>query len=309
MRNGDASAPWLSKDRLLKEHPGAYTTARTVDQASVFELSMHCARLHDTALSILRRSDSSGGAAQTARRYLESAGPQGLKPMVVAEISAAMAYLDASGGLDHGLDYQVTMLLTWDTVGPHTPGDRGFDMFTFVQPLPYVEPMVGVEAHRAERSNPTIKDVQWVSDRQYLEELQRKAGVNEVVMFDSSGNCTEGLQTNFFAFAPDGALLTAPDERVLAGTVRKVVLEVARRNGIPVRLECPNIHDLSAWESCFIASTSRLALPISELAAPGLGDAGKGKAARSFPTEGSGAHRVEALVKEAVRSNAESLVE
>merc|ERR1712232_587187 len=110
--------------------------------------------------------------------------------------------------------------------------------------------------------------VQWVKDRQYLEEIQRKAGVNEVLMFDSEGLISEGLQTNFFAIAPDGTTFTAPDERVLAGTVRKVVLQVAQQHGIPVKLECPNIREAASWESCLIGSTSRLAKPISELAAP-----------------------------------------
>ncbi|CAE7655703.1 ilvE [Symbiodinium pilosum] len=158
------------------------------------------------------------------------------------------------------------MLLTCDTVGEHTP-HRGFDVFTFVQPLPYVEPMVRVSAHPAERSNPTIKDVQWVQDRQHLEEIQQLEGVNEVIMYDCSGQVTEGLQTNFFAAWPDGSLQTACDERVLAGTVRKVVLDVAREHGIAVRFECPRIEDAKLWESCFICSTSRLVKPVCELAA------------------------------------------
>ena len=102
-----------------------------------------------------------------------------------------------------------------------------------------------------------MKDVQWVNDRQHLEEIQRQLGVNEVIMYDDSGSISEGLQTNFFAEI-DGVLLTAPDDSVLSGTVRKVVLEVAKANGIPVKLECPKMGDINRWGSCFICSTSRL---------------------------------------------------
>ena len=102
-----------------------------------------------------------------------------------------------------------------------------------------------------------MKDAQWVNDRQHLEEIQRQLGVNEVIMHDDSGSISEGLQTNFFAEI-DGVLLTAPDDCVLSGTVRKVVLEVSKANGIPVKLECPNMGDINRWGSCFIFSTSRL---------------------------------------------------
>ena len=152
-------------------------------------------------------------------------------------------------------EYQVTVLLTSDTVSDEN--DKGLDIYTFVQALPFVEATVAVEAREAERNNPTVKDVQWVNDRKHLEEIQEELGVNEVIMYDKSGSITEGLQTNFFA-ALNGNLYTAPDDRVLSGTVRKLVLQVAEENGIPVKLECPKMADLNRWDSCFICSTSRL---------------------------------------------------
>lgn len=165
--------------------------------------------------------------------------------------------LDYLHGVEDGpCEYQVTVLLTCDTVTE--ANDKGFDVYTFVQALPFVEATVAVEARQAERSNPTVKDVQWVNDRQHLEEIQSQAGVNEVIMHDERGKITEGLQTNFFA-ERNGTLYTAPDDRVLSGTVRKVVLEVAQEHGIPVELECPNISEMNQWDSCFICSTSRLA--------------------------------------------------
>lgn len=256
---------------------------------------MHCTRLYETATAILER-DPAG--APTALKFLQSTGLDGLKPLVRNEISTALSQVRGGAG---AADYQVTLLLTWETVGPHTPTGRGFDVFTFVQPLLQVQPMVSVEARAAKRSNPTIKSAQWVNDRQHLEELQRLSGVNEIVMFDDDGSITEGLQTNFFAVDAGGALLTAPNERVLSGTVRKVVLELAQQHGFTVRLEAPNINNLQTWESCFICSTSRLVKPIAELTAPDLAES------KRFPGSSSVAHRIEALVMEAVRGNSEAL--
>merc|ERR1719487_2377477 len=108
-------------------------------------------------------------------------------------------------------------------------------------------------------------------------------------MFDEDGFVTEGLQTNFFAVTADGSVVTAPNEKVLAGTVRKVVLEVTEKHGIPLRLDCPNINDFATWESCFICSTSRLVKPIRKLQIPEL------NGQKEFPAGGSMAHRLEDL--------------
>lgn len=314
VRNGEAAAPWLSKQALLHDYHGAYTTARTVDKSSVFELGMHCQRLYDGGLDVLTRQalEAASKASATrqerleqARSFLSQGGLEALRPILKTEMLVALDYLEREQAAESSKkEFQVTMLLTCDMAGDHTPSQRGFDVLTYVQPLPYVEPMVAAEAHRADRRNPTIKDVQWVNDRKELEEIQKTAGVNEVIMYDSAGMVTEGLQTNFFAVAADGTLLTAPAERVLSGTVRKVVLDVAKEHGIPIRLECPSIKDLDSWESCFICSTSRLVKPIRELGAPELGSP-----RRTFAASDSVAHRVEALVLDAVRSHSESLRE
>ena len=61
-------------------------------------------------------------------------------------------------------------------------------------------------------------------------------------------------------------LYTAPDGAVLAGTTRQLVLEVCAREGIPVALTPPDLADVSRWQGAFISSTSRLVLPVHELA-------------------------------------------
>jgi len=264
----------------------------------------------DTASAILEREPESEADAERRRAalsFLRDVGRDGLKPLVTEEISTVLRLVEDELGrsAQNGGDvkeYQITMVVTWDSVGDHTPEGRGLDFFTFAQPMPTTQPMVDVHAYQAERSCPTVKDVQWVKDRKGLEKLQKDAGVNEVIMYAPTGIVTEGLQTNFFAITADGTLLTAGDEHVLAGTVRKVVLDVAFAHNIPVRFECPSIHELDKWDSCFICSTSRLVKPVRELLAPDL------KLQRTFPEEASVAHRLEALVKESMRANSEAVI-
>eukprot|EP00929_Paragymnodinium_shiwhaense_P107407 TRINITY_DN734_c0_g1_i1.p1 TRINITY_DN734_c0_g1~~TRINITY_DN734_c0_g1_i1.p1 ORF type:complete len:396 (-),score=66.66 TRINITY_DN734_c0_g1_i1:203-1390(-) len=308
--NGKRAENFISKEDLLDKHVGAYTTARTVDKTNVFELTMHCTRLYDTATAILERPVEA--YADKARRtaaleFLRTVGPQGLKPLVTREISAVLSLAEDELG-DSGpngaddKEYQITMVVTWDSVGDHTPEGRGLDFFTFAQPMPSTASMVDVHAYKAERSCPTVKDVQWTKDRKGLEKLQKEARVNEVIMYGPTGSVTEGLQTNFFAVTPDGTLLTAADEHVLSGTVRKVVLEVAEKESIPVRFECPDINKMSEWDSCFICSTSRLVKPIHTLSAPDLG------LKRDFPAEASVTHKLEELVRDSMLANSEPVV-
>jgi thiol oxidase len=74
------------------------------------------------------------------------------------------------------------------------------------------------------------------------------------------------MTSNFFAVL-DGALHTA-GEGVLLGSVRHVVLQVAAAQGVPVVLAPPPLARLDEWEAAMISSTSRLLLPVDELAAP-----------------------------------------
>jgi hypothetical protein len=98
----------------------------------------------------------------------------------------------------------------------------------------------------------------------------------------------EGSQSNFFAVV-GGAVHTAPDGAVLAGTVRKLLLEVCAREGVSVVLQPPRLSSssstaaaasavaggdsmaISAWQGAMVSSTSRLLLPVDEIYRPAEG--------------------------------------
>ncbi|KAJ2083561.1 hypothetical protein H4R24_000724 [Coemansia sp. RSA 988] len=137
------------------------------------------------------------------------------------------------------------------------------------------------------RDHPEAKDLQWVHEREVLEQLI-VSPINEVVLVDSAENVRgsrfyEGTSSNFFAVRrisdkgqqqqltfKDYELVSAPLDSVLLGTVMKLVLRICETDKIPVRYQ--PLVELDAWEGAFVSSTSRLVLPVGGIA---FGDNGQ----------------------------------
>jgi len=90
--------------------------------------------------------------------------------------------------------------------------------------------------------------------------------VHELLLLlqDSEGNILEGASSNFFVLLSDGKIETA-DAGILSGSMRKLVLGVADKNGIPVSYKAPRFDESDRWQAAFLTSTSRLVLPIDEI--------------------------------------------
>ena len=104
-------------------------------------------------------------------------------------------------------------------------------------------------------------------------------------------------------------VLTAGDGLVLGGTVRRLLLEVCEREGIPVVFEPPLVAEAGGWEACFVSSTSRLLLPVDELYAPAEGQvSGPGDLLRAFDNgPGSVAEKLVDLVQSEVVSHSSAV--
>lgn len=77
-----------------------------------------------------------------------------------------------------------------------------------------------------------------------------------------------GLSSNFFVYSERlKALLTCGASRCLPGTVRGLVLEVAREKKIPTLFRCPRWTDRQKdkWSAAFLTSTSRLVMPVEKI--------------------------------------------
>ena len=220
-----------------------------------------------------------------------------LRPFVLSSARAALGGF-ARRYPELESERKLTLLVAW--------ADGELDVFAHVAELPpRPSPPVEVRVLGAPRSNAKAKDSEWVRSRQALEDA-KPAHVNELLLCDASGALPEGTQTNFFAVR-GGVVTTAPDDgSILAGTVRGIVLDVCAAAGIPVELSAPNVRDAADWEEAFIASTSRLVLPIDALQVV-EGAEGLRELRREFAAHPVGDRLLE-LVREELRSRSSEVL-
>ena len=98
----------------------------------------------------------------------------------------------------------------------------------------------------------------------------RSAGIHEAFLHHD-GCLTEGSNSNLFAVM-NGVVLTAPDHEVLPGVTRDVLMALARRAGIHVREILLPLDEIGCWDECFITSTSRHVMPVTQIDGRPVGD-------------------------------------
>lgn len=86
---------------------------------------------------------------------------------------------------------------------------------------------------------------------------------DEALLRDADGALTEGAASNLFLVAGDALRTPALDGPVLPGITRRVVLELARAEGIPVREERLTPSDLRTAEEAFLTNTTWELRPVA----------------------------------------------
>ncbi|QDZ20096.1 class IV aminotransferase [Chloropicon primus] len=246
-----------AKDFLVQGKRGAYTGARSVDSSAVFEFEAHVERLAKSAALMLESEREEKGRLENLGRFEDFLSSDSLRPKVAESMGAGMSRFKECNGGD--VEMKITLLLTWE------PSDEGgdFDIFTLVTPLGDrpAQP-VKVQIGGKPRKNALAKDSEWARQRRALE-LAMPEDCNEVILKDDEGRLFEGLQTNFYV-VKDNKVQTA-GEGILEGTVRKLLLEECEKESIDVDARPPSVQEMESWQGCFISSTSRLLLPVSEI--------------------------------------------
>ena len=93
----------------------------------------------------------------------------------------------------------------------------------------------------------------------------RSGGDYEAWFVDGDGYVTEGASTNAWIVEGDGTLVTRPLSRaILPGIARSILLEVAARDGIPVREEAFTPEQAKGAREAFITSTGGL-VPVTAI--------------------------------------------
>jgi len=86
----------------------------------------------------------------------------------------------------------------------------------------------------------------------------------EVLLVNGDSLITEGSRSNVF-FIKDEALFTSPIDLVLGGITRQVVVNIAKKLGIPLKEELISTERLTEFNGAFLTGTSPGVLPISTI--------------------------------------------
>lgn len=93
----------------------------------------------------------------------------------------------------------------------------------------------------------------------------RKDGYDEIILTDEDGFITEAPTSNVFLVNNDGALITAPEKEVLYGITRKSILDIAKNEGINIKVERIPLLELENAKEVFITSSSHLVCPVIKI--------------------------------------------
>ncbi|MEO6652530.1 MAG: aminotransferase class IV [Ilumatobacteraceae bacterium] len=130
----------------------------------------------------------------------------------------------------------------------------------------------------------TVEDIRWgrvdvkttgLLPNVLAQQAAIDAGADDVILH-RGGLVTEGSHTNVFAVFGH-TLVTAPtDHRILAGVTRGVVLELARRDGVPVEERVWTVDELASAEEVLMTSTTAGVRPIVAVDGRVVGDGMRG---------------------------------
>lgn len=229
--NGQVLPTTQFADALVEGQTSVYEVIKIIDSRPVF-LREHLQRLEQS----LERA----GFAPTWAQPVRSAIPALLSQCPVER-------------------HNIRVAIVFDDAGQHLRSAVYFIASRYPSPDDYRHG-VAVGIMPAERSNPTAK-VEQLGLRQLANRMMAEQGLFEVLLENGQGLITEGSRSNVFAVR-NGGLITAPDDAVLGGITRDVVLAIARRSGIAVELRCPSTAELDTLEAMFITGTSPCVLPV-----------------------------------------------
>jgi branched-chain amino acid aminotransferase len=125
--------------------------------------------------------------------------------------------------------------------------------------------------------DPTVKNYHWADLTRGLYEAYDR-GARFPILLDDDGFVTEGAGYNVFALV-DGTLLT-PAAGVLEGITRRTVMELAAREGIPVKATRVSEQEFRRGTELFATSTAGGVMPITRLDSSPVGDGSPGPLTR-----------------------------
>lgn len=123
--------------------------------------------------------------------------------------------------------------------------------------------------YRNERLFPHAKTLNMLPS--YLAYRQAKsAGAYEALLVNRDGCITEGTRTNFMTLQGK-TIISPPENEILLGVMRKVVLKVARSQGYEVKHQPISLDSITDFDGIFLTSTSTKLMPVRSVDGQDLG--------------------------------------
>jgi D-alanine transaminase len=227
-----------------------------VHRGRPFRLREHLRRLDDSLAAIRLRNPHD---AREWQRILEELA-------AAAAGTEMLLYLQVTRGAESGRSHLI-------------PADAAPTVFAFASPYPQPS------AHTLEQglSAVTLEDIRWdrcdikavaLLANVMLRQQAADRGADEALLVDD-GLLLEGSSSSVF-LCIGGTLVTPPnDHRILPGTTRDAVLELAR-GWLPSQV-CPiEARDIASCDEVWIASAGRGVLPVTTVDGVAVGDGSPG---------------------------------
>jgi branched-chain amino acid aminotransferase len=138
-------------------------------------------------------------------------------------------------------------------------------------PLEVDEKGVHVETVTIQRDSPRVKSTSFIGQSEDERKLIAKKRIFEALLV-KKGQILEGMTSNFFySFRPSTAYRSAQNKiytaqrDILLGVTRRMVIRVARGEGLEVRYKSLKLDQLSALSEAFITSSSRGVVPVIQI--------------------------------------------
>ena len=245
-----------------------YVNGRFVDErdatVSIFDRGFLFADGVYEVSSVLRGRlvDNEAHLARLQRSLAELEMPA---PCPLEEIAAIQRRLIALNGLDEGVVYlQVTRgAAERDFKYPSAPRPT---LVLFTQAKSLLDDPVATRGIRVI----TVPDVRWrrrdiktvgLLAASMARQRAALAGVDDAWMVED-GHVTEGSSNNAFIVTGDAVVTRRLGNEILHGITRKAVLELSRRDGIPVEERAFSVDEAQAAREAFITSASAFVCPV-----------------------------------------------
>lgn len=149
------------------------------------------------------------------------------------------------------------------------PNPRYFVIFSDLVPPHKSRYEKGVRLYPLDRARlmPSAKSIDYTAA---LAKNALDPGALEV-LYCPGGVITEAGHSSFF-LVKNASVITAPDDMVLSGTVRSIVIKLLEENHIPLELRPPRTDELSQAQEAFITGSVKEIMPVIQIGSSVIGE-------------------------------------